>query len=800
MNAIPQALRRLARAPVFTGLAILTLAPGIGAHVAIFSLVDLLFLRPLPIADSSQVMGVYETRDGQGYNPLSLPDYADYRDSSTVWSALASHYPTAPLSLEGSDGGAEINGSVVSANYFSVLGIDPALGRFFGPEDDTPGTSPVVILSHRLWQSRFGGRKEALGQALRLNNTSFTVVGVAPARFEGVLLGIPSDVWLPNGMAAAGYRWCDTLARDCTWTSLIGRLAPGRTIEAAQAEMTGLSRGLREAHPDTNEGRGLRVVPLTGVHPSARADTLRLAGMLLAGVTLVLAVACANVGGLLLVRGLARRKETAIRLALGATRGRVVSQFVTEALLLALFGGAAGVLLASWFGRVIVALYPSDVPLDLGVDGAALGYALLLSALTGLIVGLVPALQTTRPNLVTALKEDVAMAGHGRPRLLGILIVVQVAVSFVLIACAGLLARSVAHAGQGSGFDPEGVVTLRLRPRLIDASAREAQAFSREAIRRLEGLPGVRSVSLGVVLPPWLPGEPVPVELPGQDRRPEDAPTAWVGEVAPRFFETLGVRRLRGRDFDSRDSAGAAPVAIVNQTLARRLWPEGEAVGRSLVIEEKVYEVVGLVPDVGARNATEAPASQVYVPYWQNGELIDARLAVRVDGDPSQLLPALRRELRAIDPNVPVTEVELMTGSLDRFLAPVRVAGSILGVSAGLALFLSTVGLYGVLSLAVSQRTRDIGIRMALGASRRQATALIVRDAAVLVSAALALGLAAALGASRLLAHDLYGVSPRDPLTFLVTLALLAATAALASWVPARRASRVDPLKAIRQG
>jgi predicted permease len=795
------ALRRLAKAPVFTALVILTLAPGIGAHIAIFSLVDVLFLRPLPLVDAGRLVGVYETRDGQGAFPLSLPDYADYRAANRVFTALASHYPTAPLILSSRNESIEVNGSVVSANYFSVLGIEPAMGRFFLPEDDAPGGNPVAVVSHQLWRSRLGGRADAVGRVVRFNNTPFTVVGVAPARFTGVLLGIPTDVWLPNGSAAVGYRWCDPLSRDCTWLTMIGRLEPGRSLASAQAEMTALSRGLREAHAATNEGRGLWVTPLRGVHPAARPDTLRLAALLVAGVTLGVAVACANLCSLLLARSLTRRNEIALRLALGATRMQLVMQFVAEALLLAVAGGVAGALVASMIGRLIVALYPSDVPLDLPLDLTVLGYAGLVSVAIGLLVGLVPGLQSTRPSLLTAFKETVTVARHGRPRLLGLLIVVQVALSFVLLTSTGLLVRSLAGAERGGGLDPVGVVTLRLRPRLIDYNAAQGQAFTREAIRRLQGLPGVRAVSLGVVLPPWLPGDPIPVELPGRKTsRPRDAPTAWVGRFGPRFFETFGVPILRGRDFDDHDRAGRPLVAIVNQAIAGRFWPHGAAVGQRLVVQDKEYEVVGLVPDVGYRNALEPPAPQVYIPYWQNDKLIDARLCVRVAGDPLTLLPALRRELRAIDPNVPVTEVESVTSGVARFMAPVRVAGRILGLSAGIALLLSTVGLFGVLSLAVAERRRDIGIRMALGASHGRVVALVVRDAIMLVAAALVLGLVSALGVSRLVAHYLYGVGPYDPLTFAAALALLALTAAIASWLPARRASQIDPLVALRQG
>ncbi|HEX3530476.1 MAG TPA: ABC transporter permease [Thermoanaerobaculia bacterium] len=801
-GAVRQAVRRLARAPLFTGLVILTLAPGIGAHVAIFSFVNVLFLKPLPLRDAGRVVGVYQTRQGTGYHPLSLPDYIDTRAASTVFDGLASHYPTSPLQLANGNESMEINGSVVSGNYFSVLGVEPALGRFFGPQDDAPGVSPVVVISHKMWQSRFAGRRDVLGQVLRMNNTAFTVVGVAPARFDGVLLGIPSDVWLPNSMAATGYRFCDARSRDCTWLNLIGRLKPGRTLDEAQAEMAVMGSRLAAAYPATNQGLGLRVAPLRGVHPSARADTLRLAALLLAAVTLVIAVACANAGSLLLMRSLTRRREIAVRLALGATRSSVVAPIMAEALLPALLGGAAGVLIAGWLGRVIVALYPSDVPLDLTIDLKVIGYAGLLSLLTGLIVGLVPALQSTRPSLVTAMKEDVTAAAHGRPRLLGLMIIIQAALSFVLLTCTGLLARSAANAVRGGGFDPAGVVTLRLRPRQIDYTPRQGQAFNREALRRLQGLPGIRAVSLAIQIPPAALGETVSVRLPGQAFRSKEGPTAQAGEIAPHFFQTLDVPFLQGRDFDDHDSVGTAPVAIINRTLAKRLWPDRDAIGQPIVIADKTadktYTVVGLVADVGSLHARQEPAAQIYLPYWQNADLLDARLCLRADGDLARLLPAVRRELHAIDPNVPVTEMETLTATLDRDAAPIRATGTVLAAAAGLALVLSTIGLYGILSLAVAQRHRDIGIRMALGASRNQVVALVVRDAIRLVATALAIGLAVTLAVSRLLAHDLYGITARDPLTFTAALLLLTLTAALASWLPARRASRVDPVVAIR--
>jgi predicted permease len=800
MTTLPQdlrlALRRLAQAPGFACLAILTLALGLGANVAVFSLVHTLLLRPLPLPEAHRLVGVYESRDGAGSFPLSLPDYADYRGATTVFSGLAAHYPSAPLAFATGEGQEEINGSVVSANYFSLLGVEPERGRFFlAEEDSTPGGDPVAVVSHRLWQSRLGGREDVVGTVVNLNGTAFTVVGVAPSGFTGVLLRTPSEVWIPTAMASVGYRWCDAASRDCTWLALIGRLKPGRALGQARAEMAVLGRGVRAAHRPGDAGvRGLAVAPLAGVHPAERPGLRRLAGLLLAAVTLVVLVAGANLGGLLVARGLTREQEIATRLALGAPRRRVVSLYLAETLLIAVAGGAGGLLVAAWLGRLVALLDPAAAPLALGLDPAVAAYAALLAVATGLLVGAVPGLQASRRSLVPGLK------GGRRPPLLGLLVVVQVALSFVLLTSMGLLARSLASLDQVGSLDSGSVATLRLRPRLVGYGPRQAQAFHREVVRRLAALSGVASVSLAAGLPPFPYVDPQPVSLPRRaDGGGVQGPAAWTDEIGPRLFETLGIPLLRGRDFDERDAAGGAPVAIVNRTLAAALWPAGEAVGRSLVAAGRTFEVVGVVEDAAYRNATEPALAQVYTPYWQDPAAIDARLAVRSTGDAAALLPAMRRAIREIDPAVPVTESETMRDRLARRFAPVHLAGRVLAAAGGLALFLAAVGLYGVLALAVAQRRREIGIRAALGGSRAQLVRPIVGDALRLAGLAVALGLPAALAVTRTLAHFLYGVSLRDPLTFVAALAVLAAVSALASFWPAQRASRVDPLVALRQ-
>jgi putative ABC transport system permease protein len=798
-----QALRRLRATPGFAGLAIVTLALAIGAHAAIFNLIDVVFLRPLPVAAPERLVGVYESRDGTGFHPLSLPDYHDYRDATTVFAGLAAHYAGAPLMAQIGDGAPEeINGSVVSANYFPLLGVDPARGRFFLPaEDSTPGVDPVAVVSHRFWQTRLGGREEALGTVVKLNGTAFTVIGVAPERFEGVVIGLPSEVWIPTASAAVGYRWCDTASRDCTWIDMIGRLAPGRTVAEAQAEMDVLSRRLRAAHPSGSElERGLAVAPLTGVEPAARLDRLRLVTLLLAAVTLVVVVAGANLSGLLIARGLARHGEVAVRTALGAPAWRVVSPFVAETLLLALAGGAGGLVVAAWLGRLVALFYPSAVPLALGFSPAVAAYTAGLAVLIGLLVGLVPGLQASRPSLVAAIKGEATTGGRHRPRLLGSLVVVQVAVSFLLLTATGLMVRSLAAVSRIGSLDPDRVATLRLRPRLIGYDAARAQPFTRAVMERLSGLPGVESATLAAGLPPrfWYDG-PYPAGRPGEAPDPDRGPTAWTNWVGPRFFATFAVPLLRGRDFDGRDTAASAPATVVNRTLATALWPQGEAVGQLLVLAGETYEVIGVVEDPPALVAADR-VPQAYLAYWQDPEAVDARIAVRTTGAAGPLLPGLRAAIRAVDPEVPVVETETMRGRLRRAFAPAYLTGRLLGVTGALSLFLSAVGLFGVVALAVAQRAQEIGIRQALGGSRRHVVALVVRDTLVLVAVALGLGLAASLALDRTLAHYLYGVSPRDPLTVGSTLVALALVAALASWWPARRATRIDPIVALRRG
>ena len=791
--------RRLIKTPGTCTLAILMLAVGSGAHVAVFSLIYTLFLEPLALDDADRLVGVYQSRKGTGYFPLSFPDYLDHSHESTVFDELAAHYDSAPLSYRIGAEIEQINGAVVSASYFSVLGVEPARGRFFLPEEDeTPNTHPVTVVSNGFWHARLGAREDVVGLTLHLNRTAFTVVGVTPASFRGLFHGTPPAVWMPTMMGRVGYRWCDLFDRDCTWLELIGRLEPGRTIVDVKTEMDVLATRVNAAYrADDEEPPGLSVAPVLKVHPQNRPYLRRLTGLLFLSVTLLLLVVAANLSSILLARALHRRRETAMLLAMGAGRMRIFFEMVSETLLVSMAGGALGLLFAVWARRLVVVLYPGGAHLDLDLKPAVLVYAAVLAVLNCLLVAVMPAVQSARTALVPALLGEATAEASRGPTPLGTLVVVQVALSFVLLVSSALLARSLWSLNDTQALDPSTIATLRLRPRLLGYEPAQAQAFTRAVLRGISRIPGVESTSFGTLLPP-APGERVEVGRPGDPSERTAARPAWLKTIAPRFFETLGLSVLRGRDFGELDSAGSAPVAIVNQALAASLWPEEQAVGQRLELDGNTFEVVGLVQDDQYIKLTETYARQVYVPYWQDPTLIDARLVVRFREDSAVVLPTLARMVEALDPSVPVTELMTMRDRLAQVAAPTRLANRVVGFSSIVALLLSAAGLFGVLTLVVARRTREIGIRMAIGANRRDTVNLVLRGAMRQVGIALGVGLAATLLFAPRLGGDLHGTSPRDPLSFAVAFGVLVAVSGLACWLPARRAARVDPLVALR--
>ncbi len=806
-------LRTLARTPGFAVAALATLALGIGANAAIFSLVNALLRQELPVPDASGLVHVYQTRADRpaDYFPLSLVDYRYYREQAESFEELAAHYPTAPLHLIARDATEAITGSVVTANYFRLLGLSPAAGRFFTDDEDrVPGRDPLVVISHAFWLRRFGADPRAVGSTISLNGTTFTVVGVAPREFVGVVLGGAAlDVWIPSAMFRVGYRYCDAFQRSCTVVQMLGRLKKERTIAAAQRELDVLAGGLEAAYPAENKGLGVRALPARGSYPAQQAEADRPVKVLLVTVGVVLLIACANLAALLLARGMHRRKEIAIRLALGASRGRLIRQLLGESLVLALAGGALGLIVASWLKEYLLGFYATDyagraLNFSLAIDRVVLLSTLVLSILTGVVFGLVPALQASGPDVVPVLKDETPAGGLRRSRLRDALIVTQVAASIALLIGAGLLVRSMSSIYQGPGFDPRPVVLLRLRPSLVEYDVPKARAFQRRVIERLEALPGVLAASPAEGFPyfgTW--GGVTPVWVPGRaPERTDDAFRVAASKVGPSYFKTIGASVVEGREFGEQDGRQTPRVIVVNEVLARHFWPGRHAAGQTLVVDGQPHEIVGVVRLAAYHNLNEPPLPSLFLNYWQHETAdawdADSRTHVRVAGDAAAMLPALRREIAAVDPNVPIAEDYPLTLRLEHTFKPLRVARSMLTGVGFLAVLLSAIGLYGGLAYNVARRTREIAIRIALGADRRSVAGLVLRQGAGLTLAGVAIGLAGAFVASRFLSSLLYGVDPHDRLTFIAVPAALCAVALLASYIPARRATRVDPMIALR--
>ncbi len=814
MNGFAQdlryAVRGLRRNPGFSAVAVLILGLGTGASTTIFSLVNALYLKTLPAREPARLVEVYQTRRPGEYFNLSYLDYLFYRAHTRSLSGLAAHYSHAPINLATPGGSREINGSVATASYFDVLGLRPRLGRFFTAEEDrVPGRDPVAVIGYGLWQREFGGDPRVLGRVLRLNGTPFTVVGVAPQSFQGVPLGgLATEVWIPSAMFHVGYRYCDAFAPGCRVVTMIGRLAPGRTLADAREELAVEARELEAADPANHRGLGLFVTPARGVDPEYRREMGAVAPLLLALAALLLGATCANLAGMLLSRATVRRREIAIRTALGAGRRRLVRQLLVESVLLSLAGGAVGLILAFWAKDLVAAFYAADSEgrrayFGLALDPLVLAATLLIGMSTGILFGLAPALHATRPIPGAGFHEMTSPPGADRHRMRDVLVVAQVAISVSLITGASLLTRSVARVYRGPGFDPSRIVLLRLRPSLVAYDPEKAQAFQREVIRRLADLPGVVSASPAQMppLPGW--GGDLAVWLPGNEPdHPEHALHVLDNRVGPRYFETLGVRLVEGREFDERDRRGAPEVAVVNAALAARLWPRGGAVGSTVIAEGTPLTVVGVVPDAQYRSASQPPPPFLYASYWQTPSIdtkpIDSRTHVRVEGDPRALLPRIRQEIAAIDPDVPISEDRPLTEWLDYAFQPLRVAGAVLSTFGTLALLLAAIGLYGLLAYSVGRRTREIAIRMALGADAGRVARSVVRQAAVLASSGAALGLVSVLAPTGLLDRFLVGIPANDPIALAAGVVLLIAVAGLASYLPARKASRVDPAIALR--
>ncbi|HEV3471346.1 MAG TPA: ABC transporter permease [Pyrinomonadaceae bacterium] len=794
-------VRTLLKNPGFTAVAVVALALGIGANTAIFSVVNAVLLRPLPYRDPDRLVMVWEDNTKGGYprNTPAAANFLDWREQSRVFEGMAA-IANQSFALTGAGEPERIDGRRVSASLFPLLGVEPLLGRVFLPEEDQPGAGRAVILSHGLWQRRFGSDPNITGKALTLNGESHTVVGVMPAHFR--FPAREDELWVPiaftNEQAAN---------RGTHYLQVVARLRPGVTVEQAQAEMSAIAARLQEQYPSQNTGVGAAVVPL---HEQLVGDIRPALLILLGAVGFVLLVACANVANLLLARAAARHKEIAVRVALGASRMRLIRQFLTESLLLAAVGGLAGLLLSLWGVNLLRAFIPESISQvgAVSIDAKVLGFTLLVSLLTGLIFGLAPATQASNFNLNETLKEGGrdSSAGSRGNRIRAVLVVAEVAVSLVLLIGAGLLINSFLRLRSvDPGFRADNLLTMRIvLPELKYPDQARRAAFYAEALRRIEALPGVESAAVTNWIPLVRQGDSNSFTVEGQpDPGPGRSPSVATRVVSPRYFDTMGIQLLRGRQFGEQDRADSPPVVIVSEAMARRSWPGADPVGKRMKMggynsDAPWMEVVGVVKDVRQFELTAEPRPQIYLHYEQPAFFRPSNLVVRTGADPLGLAATVRKTVWEIDKDQPVSNISTMEDVLSESISRQRFSMLLLGIFAGVALVLAAVGIYGVMSYSVAQRTHEIGIRMALGAQAADVLKLTVGQGLRLVLVGVAIGLAAAFALTRLMESLLYGVSATDPAT-LVTISLVLITVALlASYVPARRATKVDPLTALR--
>jgi predicted permease len=801
-------LRMLLRSPVFTTVAVLTLTLGIGANTVIFSLVNALLFKPLPAVQEPDQLTYLS-------GSYSYPQYEYLRDGNDVFTGLLAQGGTTSLNLNTGEDPELVTGELVTANFFAVLGVTPAMGRTFLPEEDRqPGAHPVAVISYGLWQRRFGSDGNIVGKTIQLNGQRFTIIGVMPRAFIGDEVGKQRDLWVPMMMQAqlapsSGSHGAGVLdSRNNIWLNVVGRFKPGVNLEQAQAAAATLESQDAEAHPGPLPGyrRPLELYRVSGgADPRERSDLLPLAALLLSVVGMVLLTACANVAGLLLTRAAARQKEIGIRLALGATRGRLVSQLLMESLPLALAAGTAGLLLALWMNGFLSAI---DLPgglkiqLDLHLDKRVMGFTLVVSLLTTVLCGLAPALQASRTDIMPTLKDDALVRGYRRSRLRNFFVVAQVSLSVLLLLGGGLFLRSLKAAQQvDAGFEVNRALLLPLNLTLGGYKEEAGREFYRQMAARIASLPGVHSASLVGRVPLGLDRGRAAISREGADPNSEDAEfMTGYNVVGSRYCETMGIAILRGRDFTDLDTKDSAAVTIINQTLAARLWPDEDPTGKRLLLggpKGTPVEVVGLTRDGKYDSLGERPQPFLYRPVTQDYQSV-MTLVTRTEGDPSALLAPAEDQVRALDRNLAVFPAETLAAYVRASLAPARLGAMLLGIFGLLGLGLAAVGVFSVVAYSVSQRTREIGIRMALGAQPGDVTRLVLKEGMIPVGIGMSLGLAAGLALAQLVASLLYGVSATDPMTFAGVTLLLAVVAFLACYLPARRATKVDPLATLR--
>ena len=790
--------------PGFTLVAVSALALGVGANTAIFSVVNAVLLRPLQYPNAGRVVAIQELSPEGRRVQVTPANFLDWREQATVFERMAAIFTRTANLAEGSEA-ERIDLAMTSAGFFDVFGVRPKSGRFFLPEEEQAGHAPVVVLSHALWQRRFGADASVVGRSVTLDGRPYTVVGVAPENFS---YPDRTEAWVPPFARVPTLSPDQDVerARGFGFLSAVALLRQGETLGHARAEMETITARLRQQYPESNSKRFDRVVTL---HEHLVGESSRALLLLLGAVALVLLIACANVANLLLARAAGRQKEMAVRVALGATRLRLVRQLLVESVLLALAGGAAGLLLGWWGLDILKGLLPAEFPrlADIGVDPRVLGFTLLVSCATGLAFGLAPALQFTRPDVQGALKESArgSTGGARAGRLRNALIVSEVALSLVLLVGAGLLFRSfMSLRAVELGFRPQHILTFRLAPsgERFQTDAQYA-SFYRDVAERVAALPGVEAVGVINTLP-LSKGPTAGIQIEGRPQvRRDQQPSVNYRSVGADYFRAAGIPVLKGRAPGARDTMDAPLVVAVNQALVRRDFPGEEPVGKRISYGigpdgRPIWkEIVGVVVDVRSEEPGREPAPEIYASSLQD-PFMGMSYVVRSSVEPESLAPAVREAVRALDKAQPVAEVRTLEQLVGESFAQPRFNSLLLGLFACMALLLAAAGIYGVMSYAVTQRTHEIGIRIALGARNADVLRLVVGRGMALALAGVGVGLVAAFVLTRLMAGLLYGVAAADPLTFAAVALLLSAVALLASYVPARRATKVDPMIALR--
>jgi putative ABC transport system permease protein len=786
----------------FSAAAIIVLALGIGANSVIFSVVNAVLLSSLPYPDADRIVMLFESdRQRQTQEAVAAANFLDWRDRNQVFESIAA-FRGESMSLTGADRPERVSSLITTSDLFSVLSVNPMLGRVFGRDEESLGNSRVAVISQSLWERRFGADQNILGQKLTANGEPFTIIGVMPGSFR---FPNETDLWIPPRQVVPEHVLRPsvdmTTSRDSHYLSAIARLKPGITIRQASAEMDTIANRLEELYPD-NEGRG---VNLTTIREDAVGKIRPTLLVLFGAVGFVLLIACSNVANLLLARGASRQKEMAIRTALGASRFRLVRQLLTESVLLAIAGGALGILLALWGINALVSLIPAGITPTNGIqiDTVVFGFTLVLSMFTGLVFGVVPAWQATKGELNESLKDG-GRGGSGGKRLSrarNLLIISEIALSLVLLIGAGLMIKSFIRLVQvNPGFETEHIATIRLSlPAAQYSTPTNRAMFFQQVITKIQGIPGVQSTGAISRLPLTPGNSSRGLNIEGRAEFNYSLNVDY-RVISRDYFQSMGIRLMEGRDIDDHDNKASSGVVIINETMARRFWPNESALGRRVRSEgdeSQWMEVVGIVEDVKHFGLESQSKPEIYVPYFSDPWPF-MTIVVRSSSDLASLSSALRNEVWSVDKNIPIPEIRTIEQLLSNSVARPRFNMLLLGIFAGIALVLSAVGVYGVMSYSVIQRTHEIGIRMALGAARSDVLKLVIGQGMRLLLIGIGLGLVAALALTRVLATMLFGVEPTDPATFTLISVLLAGVALTACIVPARRATKVDPIVALR--